>query len=85
VTVNSGPTRSESVEQIHPGYRLEAGQDTGGRREGVLPIRLPELAHQALPLHRGSRPMAVFLASPLAAATNGAVVRAKGGLVRSIL
>jgi NAD(P)-dependent dehydrogenase (short-subunit alcohol dehydrogenase family) len=88
VTVNSvlaGPTLSEGV---------------GGFMQELARSRGVELAEIEREFFQGIRPtsllkrfetpeetaaMVVFLASPLASGTNGAAVRAEGGIVRSIL
>lgn len=86
VTVNSvlpGPTRSEGIvdfmrsvssEPSAPADRIEA-EFFARHRPASLLQRMTEAAEIAS--------MVTYLASPLAAATNGAVLRAEGGLVTS--
>lgn len=88
VTVNSvlaGPTWSEGVEQFvrdmaerqgKPAERVEAEFFDSVRPSSLL-RRFATTAEVAN--------MVVYLSSPLAAATNGAALRAEGGLIRSIL
>jgi len=88
VTVNSvlpGPTASEGVNEFVD--RMSAGSKQTKaelEREFFRNIRPTSL------LKRFARPeevaaLVVFLCSPLSSATNGAALRADGGLVRSIL
>lgn len=88
VTVNTvmpGPTRSEGIIEF-----LE--------RMSTIPSPTPEEAeHEFFEKHRSSSllqrlienteiaSLVTFLASPLSAATNGAALRAEGGLLRSIV
>lgn len=88
VTVNSvlaGPTRSEGVEQFIT--------DLAGTNK-VSPAEVEkEFFNKARPsslLRRFATPdevaaLIAFVASPLSSATNGAALRAEGGVVRSIL
>ena len=88
VTVNSvlaGPTRSEGVEKFIADL---------AKANKVSPAEVEkEFFHTARPsslLQRFATPdevaaLVTFLASPLSSATNGAALRAEGGLVRSIL
>jgi NAD(P)-dependent dehydrogenase (short-subunit alcohol dehydrogenase family) len=88
VTVNSilaGPTRSEGVDQFVASM---------AQRKGIPPSEVEK------DFFRGVRPssllqrfatvdevanMVAFIASPLSSATNGAALRAEGGVIRSIL
>ena len=88
VTVNSvlaGPTRSEGVEQFI--QDIAAQQDKTSEaveKEFFESVRPSSLIKRFASIEEVAS-MAVFLASPLAAATNGAAVRVEGGLLRSIL
>ncbi len=85
VTVNSvlaGPTMSEGVERMLA--QSGQGDRAAVEREFIRSARPTSL------LKRFADPkevaaMVAFLASPLSSATNGAAVRADGGVVRSIL
>jgi hypothetical protein len=85
VTVNSvlaGPTMSEGVANM-------LGNPTGAEKERVAQEFLRTARPTSL-IQRFADPkevaaMVTFLASPLASATNGAAIRAEGGLLRSIL
>ena len=88
ITVNSvlaGPTRSEGVEEFVKGMARQKGvKEEQVEREFFQNIRPSSL------LKRFAAPdevaaMVVYLCSPLASATNGAALRADGGVVRSIL
>jgi NAD(P)-dependent dehydrogenase (short-subunit alcohol dehydrogenase family) len=88
VTVNSvlaGPTRSEGVE----GFIAEMAASQGKAPEAVERDFFRSARPSSL-LQRFATPaevaaMVAYLASPLASATNGAALRADGGVVRSIL
>ncbi len=88
VTVNSilaGPTRSEGVE----GFITSTAKAKGTSVEQVEKDFFTTLRPTSL-LQRFERTdevaaMVAFLASPLSSATNGAAIRAEGGVVRSIL
>jgi NAD(P)-dependent dehydrogenase (short-subunit alcohol dehydrogenase family) len=88
VTVNSllpGPTRSEGVD----GFVKDMARTQGVSVEQVEAEFFQKLRPTSL-LQRFETidevaAMATFLASPLSSATNGAAVRAEGGLLRSIL
>ncbi len=88
VTVNSvlaGPTRSEGVEQFI--QDMAAQQDKtpeAVEREFFETVRPSSLIQRFASIEEVAS-MVLFLASPLAAATNGAAVRVDGGVVRSIL
>jgi NAD(P)-dependent dehydrogenase (short-subunit alcohol dehydrogenase family) len=88
VTVNSllvGPTRSEGVETfIEDMARTKNLTKTQVEEEFFKSVRPSSL------LERFETPdeiayISAFLCSPLAAATNGAAIRAEGGVLRSIL
>jgi NAD(P)-dependent dehydrogenase (short-subunit alcohol dehydrogenase family) len=88
VTVNAvlaGPTASEGVTEFVDKLAAEKKTDrTSFEREFFQSMRPTSL------LKRFARPdevaaMVAFLCSPLSSATNGAAIRADGGVVRSIL
>ncbi len=88
VTVNSvlaGPTSSEGVEQVLKGMAAAQKSDRDAvEKEFFRTIRPTSL------LKRFTSPdevaaMVAFVASPLSSATNGAALRADGGVVKSIL
>lgn len=88
VTVNSvlpGPTASEGVNEFVD--RMAAGSK---QTKAELETEFFRNIRPSSLLRRFARPeevaaLVVFLCSPLASATNGAALRADGGLVRSIL
>lgn len=88
VTVNSvlaGPTRSEGVEQFIEDMATRQGKSPDTvEKEFFESVRPSSLIKRFASIEEVAS-MVVFLASPLAAATNGAAVRVEGGLVRSIL
>jgi NAD(P)-dependent dehydrogenase (short-subunit alcohol dehydrogenase family) len=88
VTVNSvlvGPTRSEGVADFITGVAKQQGKTAADvEREFFQNVRPSSL------LKRFEEPdeiaaLVAFICSPLSRATNGAAVRADGGVVRSIL
>lgn len=88
VTVNSvlaGPTRSEGVETfIQDMAKAKNIGPAQVEKEFFQTVRPSSLLQRfATPDEVAS--MVVFLASPLSSATNGAALRAEGGVVRSIL
>jgi len=87
VTVNSvlaGPTRSEGVEGfIDDMARTKNISKTQVEEQFFKSVRPSSLLQRfATPAEVAS--MVTFLCSPLAAATNGAAIRAEGGVLRSI-
>jgi NAD(P)-dependent dehydrogenase (short-subunit alcohol dehydrogenase family) len=88
VTVNSvlaGPTRSEGVEQFVQEMASQRGKRPEDiEREFFESVRPSSLIKRFASIEEVAS-MVVYLASPLAAATNGAAVRVEGGVVRSIL
>ncbi len=88
VTVNSvlaGPTRSEGVEQFIEDMATQQGKSPDVvEKEFFESVRPSSLIKRFASIAEVAS-MVVFLASPLAAATNGAAIRVEGGLVRSIL
>jgi NAD(P)-dependent dehydrogenase (short-subunit alcohol dehydrogenase family) len=88
ITVNSvlaGPTRSEGVEQFVSGLARQRGvKEDQVEKEFFQTIR-PSSLLKRLATSQEVASLAVYLASPVASATNGAAVRVDGGVVRSIL
>lgn len=88
VTVNSvlpGPTRSEGVEKFIADMAEKDGKTTAEvEKDFFATVRPSSLIQRFATVHEVATTVA-YLASPLAAATNGAAVRAEGGLLRSIL
>ncbi len=88
VTVNSvlvGPTKSEGVEKFIADMAESGGTDaTAVEQEFFQKVR-PSSLLQRFETPDEIAATVAFLASPLAAATNGAAVRVEGGLLRSIL
>jgi NAD(P)-dependent dehydrogenase (short-subunit alcohol dehydrogenase family) len=86
VTVNSvmpGPTRSEGIVDFVKSMLPEAQSDEEAEKlffEQVRPLSLIRRFIEADEIGA----MVAFLASPLAAATNGAAIRAEGGIVPTI-
>jgi len=88
VTVNSvlaGPTRSEGVETfIAEMARTRGVTPLDVEREFFQSVR-PSSLLQRFATTDEIAALVAFVASPLSAATNGAALRAEGGVVRSIL
>ncbi len=87
VTVNSvlpGPTRSEGVSRFLDQVLGEGSDRTKMEKEFVAKAR-PTSLIQRFADPEEVAPLVAYLASPLAAATNGAAVRVEGGLLRSTL
>ena len=81
----AGPTRSEGVEQfVQDMGAQQATTPEEIEREFFESVRPSSLIKRFASIDEVAS-MVIFLASPLAAATNGAAVRVEGGLVRSIL
>jgi|SRR5579872_6325612 len=88
ITVNSvlaGPTRSEGVE----GFIDEMARSQGSNAANIEKEFFRTVRPSSL-LQRFASPdevaaMVAFVASPLSSATNGAALRAEGGVVRSIV
>ncbi|CAN5350137.1 SDR family oxidoreductase [soil metagenome] len=88
VTVNSvlaGPTRSEGVEQFIEDMAKSKGVTASQVEEDFFKTVRPSSLLQRFASTDEAAAMVVFLASAQAVATNGAALRAEGGLVRSIL
>jgi NAD(P)-dependent dehydrogenase (short-subunit alcohol dehydrogenase family) len=88
VTVNTvmpGPTRSEgSVQFLRNMSTNPEATDTELEREFFTKHRSASLLHRLIDA-REIATMVAYLVSPLSSATNGAALRAEGGLVRSIV
>jgi NAD(P)-dependent dehydrogenase (short-subunit alcohol dehydrogenase family) len=88
VTVNSvlaGPTRSEGVEGFVEGLARSQGITAREvEREFFQKMRPSSLLQRFATVDEVAA-MVAFVASPLSSATNGAALRAEGGVVRSIL
>src|ERR1700691_5001975 len=88
VTVNSvlaGPTRSEGVETFISQMGAQSGADAASfEKEFFKSVRPSSLLKRFSSTDEVAN-MIVYLSSPLASATNGAAVRADGGVVRAIL
>src|SRR5271156_2899663 len=88
ITVNSvlaGPTRSEGVETFIAQMGAQAGTDPAAfEKEFFKSVRPSSLLKRFATTDEVAN-MIVYLSSPLASATNGAAVRADGGVIRAIL
>jgi NAD(P)-dependent dehydrogenase (short-subunit alcohol dehydrogenase family) len=88
VTVNSvlpGPTRSEGVIQFVADLAAQQGVDTAQVERDFFATARPSSLLQRFAEPAEVASLVTYLASPLASATNGAALRADGGVVRSIL
>jgi NAD(P)-dependent dehydrogenase (short-subunit alcohol dehydrogenase family) len=88
VTVNSvlaGPTRSEGVSQFIADLAAEKGIDPAEVERDFFASARPSSLLQRFAEPAEVASLVAYLASPLASATNGAALRADGGVVRSIL
>ena len=88
VTVNSvlaGPTRSEGVEGFIESTAQSEGITAKQVEEGFFKRVRPGSLLQRFATVDEVAAMVAFVASPLSSATNGAALRAEGGLLRSIL
>src|SRR4029077_7924500 len=88
VTVNSllaGPTRSEGVDNfVADMARAKGASEAEIEKECFRTIRPSSLLQRFASVEEVAA-MVAFVASPLSSATNGAALRADGGVVRSIL
>jgi NAD(P)-dependent dehydrogenase (short-subunit alcohol dehydrogenase family) len=88
VTVNSvlaGPTRSEGVDNfVADMARAKGASEAEIEKEFFRTIRPSSLLQRFASVEEVAA-MVAFVASPLSSATNGAALRADGGVVRSIL
>jgi NAD(P)-dependent dehydrogenase (short-subunit alcohol dehydrogenase family) len=88
ITVNSllpGPTRSEGVATFVEQMAEARGVDSATMEREFFATARPSSLLQRFATVDEVANMAVFLSSPRASATNGAAVRADGGVIRSIL
>ena len=88
VTVNSllvGPTKSEGVEQFVRDMATHGGKTTEDVERDFFTTVRPSSLLKRFETPEEIAHTAVFLVSPLAIGTNGAAVRAEGGLLRGIL
>jgi NAD(P)-dependent dehydrogenase (short-subunit alcohol dehydrogenase family) len=88
VTVNSilaGPTRSEGVEQFIADVARTRGITPAEVEKDFFKTVRPSSLLQRFATIEEVAALVAFVASPLSSATNGAALRAEGGLLRSIL
>jgi len=88
VTVNSilaGPTRSEGVEQFIENMASSRGITAQQVESEFFKTVRPSSLLQRFASTDEIAALVTFVASPLSSATNGAALRAEGGLLRSIL
>jgi NAD(P)-dependent dehydrogenase (short-subunit alcohol dehydrogenase family) len=88
VTVNSvlaGPTRSEGVEEFIANMARERKITPAAVEKEFFQNVRPTSLLQRFETTDEVAAMVTFVASPLSSATNGAALRAEGGVVRSIL
>jgi NAD(P)-dependent dehydrogenase (short-subunit alcohol dehydrogenase family) len=88
VTVNSvlaGPTRSEGAEKFLNEMARSRGVATDAIEKEFFRTVRPSSLLQRFATVEEIAAMVAFVASPLSSATNGAALRADGGVVRSIL
>jgi NAD(P)-dependent dehydrogenase (short-subunit alcohol dehydrogenase family) len=88
VTVNSilaGPTRSEGVEGFLRSMAKEKGLSVADLEKEFFRTARPTSLIQRFATPDEIAALTAFVASPLSSATNGAALRAEGGLLRSIL
>lgn len=88
VTVNSvlpGPTRSEGVGQFVKDLARSQNKTEAEMEEEFFQTARPTSLLRRFETTEEIAAVVAFVASPLAAAMNGAAVRAEGGLLRSIL
>ncbi len=88
VTVNSvlaGPTRSEGVENFVADMARTKGVSEAEIEKGFFRNIRPSSLLQRFASVDEVAAMVAFVSSPLSSATNGAALRADGGVVRSIL
>jgi NAD(P)-dependent dehydrogenase (short-subunit alcohol dehydrogenase family) len=88
ITVNSilaGPTRSEGVEQFIADVARTRGITPAEVEKDFFKTVRPSSLLQRFATIEEVAALVAFVASPLSSATNGAALRAEGGLLRSIL
>jgi 3-oxoacyl-[acyl-carrier protein] reductase len=86
VTVNSvmpGPTRSEGIVEFLQNVASPGASPTEAEKEFFAKHRTSSLLQRLIEGEEIAS-LVTYLASPLSAATNGAALRAEGGLLRSI-
>ena len=87
VTVNSllpGPTRSEGVDEFIRNVAAESGVDPAQAERDFFSKTRPNSLLQRFATVDEIASFAAYLVSPLAAATNGAALRADGGIINSL-
>src|SRR5216684_353221 len=87
VTVNSvlpGPTRSEGVERFVEDLAKGRGTDAARIEAEFFRTARPSSLLRRFATPEEVAAMVVYVCSPRASATNGAALRADGGVVRSI-
>jgi NAD(P)-dependent dehydrogenase (short-subunit alcohol dehydrogenase family) len=88
VTVNSvlpGPTASEGVERFVRELAAEQKTDPGAVEDEFFRTMRPTSLLKRFAKPEEVAAMVAFVCSPVSSATNGAALRADGGVVRSIL
>jgi hypothetical protein len=88
VTVNTvlpGPTASEGVSKFVEQLAAEQQTDTASVEKGFFRGMRPTSLLQRFATPEEVAALVAFVCSPLSSATNGAALRADGGVVRSIL
>jgi len=88
VTVNSvlpGPTKSEGVEEFVRQLALAQNITPAGAEKDFFKTMRPSSLLQRFADVSEIANLVAYVASPLSSATNGAALRADGGLVRSVL
>lgn len=88
VTVNSvlaGPMATEGLDRLADSAAAQTGMTRGEVLAGFFPTARPTSLLQRFAFPEEVARLAVFLASPLGSATNGAAVRAEGGILRSFV
>jgi NAD(P)-dependent dehydrogenase (short-subunit alcohol dehydrogenase family) len=88
VTVNSvlpGPTRSEGVGQFVKDLARSQNKTEAEMEQEFFQSARPSSLLRRFETTDEIAAMVAFIASPLSSATNGAAIRAEGGLLRSIL
>lgn len=88
VTVNSvlpGPTRTEGVGEFFTKLAAEAQQSLAKTEQAFFANARPTSILKRFLEPREIATLVTYLCSPLASATNGAALRAEGGIVRSLI
>ncbi len=84
-TVLAGPTRSEGVGTFVRQMAEERGTDEAGIEKMFFQTIRPSSLLKRFATTDEVANLVVYLSSPLASATNGAAMRAEGGVIQSIL